>query len=487
MSSARMSNASLIISLLLLLNGCTVYSAVDRAAAPLAMPDGFSTDQSEGTIDAHAAGNRWWTRLADDALDAFVDHVLSQNLDLAGAYTRVAQAEATRRAAGAGGQPQVSIGFNPSGAYSGAFESGGSAGQTNVPLTASLDYEFDVWGKYRHQRTAAAFDAAAARLDVESTAQRVVGDVVSAWLDRSEQLALGALIEAQLKNTRTLLRVIELRFANGQAGAADVLAQRQQVAALESQLPPITGRVKVSEHRLAILAGQPPGTAVAGFAEGLPAPPPLPRLGIPGELLRRRPDIRAAERRVAAADHRVGVAVADRYPSFRVGLSMGFGADTLTNFFKQWIVNLSAAIAAPLLDGGRRSAEVERANAQTHELLTIYAKTILAALGEVEDAVAQERAQRALLVKLDLQVEVAALSLKTAEASFREGQGDFTAVLGAQQSVLSVQQSRLSASRRLLTLRTSLYRALGGDWSAELAPVAPPVLKAEPTTPKASR
>ena len=450
--------------------GCAVHTAVRDVAPPLDLPGAWSERLGEGALP-----ERWWEALGDGELTTLVDKVLAQNLDLRRGWARLAQARAAVVQAGSGLMPQVRADFSPQVSYLSNIEKGRAVETTRLPLTASFDHELDIWGKVRSQRNAAQMDAAAARGDLEATAQALVGQLVGAWMDRAEQRALRGLLLEQERVAQTFLTLVQLRFGQGQAGAADVLQQRQQVASLRAQLPLVEARIALAEHRLAVLCGEPPQTPVPGQAAAMPALPPPPAIGLPSDLLRRRPDVRAAERRVVAADHRVGVAVADRFPSLRVGLTLGPSAGSWADFFSQWVTTLVGAISAPLVDGGRRSAEVRRTEAQRSELLTAFAQILLTALREVEDAIAQERQQRVYLGELAGQLELARQTVQQAESSFALGQTTFLQVLTALQAMQRIEQSVVSARRQLVGYRVQLYLALGGTWPSALSAPAGPL------------
>ena len=286
------------------LSGCTVYEARRSVAPPVHVPSSFANrptahPSAVEALTPAALPDRWWEELGDPELSDFVDRVLSESLDLQAAWARLAGARARIDVAGAGESPQVGASFAPSASYLTDFESGRFMESKQLPLTISIDHELDLWGRVRSQRNAAELDAAAARLDVERTAQALVGQIAGAWLDRAEQRALKALLAGQIETADAFVEVVRLRFQTGQAGAADVLQQQQQVAALRAQLPLIDARIALADHRLALLAGQAPGAELPSGGDLLPPLPATPQVGVPADLLRRRPDIAAAESRYA--------------------------------------------------------------------------------------------------------------------------------------------------------------------------------------------
>ena len=461
--------------IMLVLSGCTVHQAVREVAPPVEMPAEWAR-AVPSEVGAEALPERWWSSLGDEQLNSFVDRVLEQNLDLRQAWARLDQARASLAKTGAAQGVDLSLSSDPSVSYLGPTDASGHQESTQVGAKATASYEIDLWGKTRSRVGAAEMEAAAAAAEVEATAQRLVGRIVDTWLARAEQRALRSLLGEQIETAQTYLQLVKLRFGQGQATATDLLQQEQQVVSLRAQIPLVDARIEVYDHQLAVLGGQPPTAEIPPGPAAVPGAPPAPAPGVPSGLLRRRPDVKAAERRVAAADHQVGAAVADRYPSLRIGVSGGLQGSSLAGFFDQWIVNLVGSLSASLWDGGARAAEVERAEARRSELLASFASVVLNAVREVEDALALERRQREYLLEHDRQLELANAALDQARAGFRDGQTEAFQVLGALQSV----QSALNARRQLLGYRVDLYLALGGTWSNELEAPATSLTLAAP-------
>ncbi|MFT6400515.1 MAG: outer membrane protein TolC, partial [Bradymonadia bacterium] len=241
--------------------------------------------------------------------------------------------------------------------------------------------------------------------------------------------------------------------------------QRQQVAALESQLALLDAAEDTAGHRISVLQGFFPDPEATGVETALPALPPVPGVGVPADLLVRRPDVEAARIRAESADARLAGAIADRLPSLRLSGSAFFQATSLSNLFDQLLWSVTAGLTAPLFDGGRRGAEVERNRAVVDERIHAYLNTLLTSALEVENALALERAQSAFLAELDTQLEIAADTLLLARDQYREGVADYLRVLTAIGTLQQLEQSRLNAVRQQLAYRIQLYRALGGGWS----------------------
>ena len=277
-----------------------------------------------------------------------------------------------------------------------------------------------------------------------------------------------ALLEEQLETSQKLLEVIEVRFSNAGATAVDVYQQREQLASVRAQIPPAREGLALLEHQLAVLLGEAPGHPSPTGLENLPVLPPLPETGVPADLIRNRPDLRAAIRRIGAADHRLAIAIADRYPSLRLSAEAGHQDSSLKYLFRDWIWNLTASITGPIVDAGRRKAEVERNRAVLQERLLDFEKTGLTALREVEDALVQEYHQQQLIDELDKQRALARSAYEAGRSRYLSGVGNFLTVLTEIQALQRVERSLISARKTLIDRRIALCQALGGTWTQNL-------------------
>jgi outer membrane protein TolC len=205
----------------------------------------------------------------------------------------------------------------------------------------------------------------------------------------------------------------------------------------------------------------------------LPVLPPLPASGVPLEALRARPDVRAAELQLTAADHRLAVAIADRYPSLSLSAAAGGQAESFSDVLDQWFLNLAANLLAPVFDGGRRAAEADRNRAVVEERFYAWESALLAACAEVEDGLVAERGLDQTNRILGTQLELAEASLERSRALYVNGLTDYLTVLTALQSLQNLQRQAISTRQELLANRISLHIALGGSWSGSLEPPTP--------------
>ncbi len=456
----------------LLTAGCTLHNVDTSPRGDVEVPAGFKSRAGAGTLDT---ANRWWLVFNDPQLNALVETTVTNNLDIRRAWARLSQARAIARQSGAAAFPQVeaSLGLGVSQAVNPLKDVPGEDHFTHVGsygLSIGVGYEVDLWGRVSSVKNAASYDIAAARQDVSALALVMASQAVEAWMSIAEAKAQLDLIAAQKALNETYLKLLEERFKYGQADSVSIFQQRQALARSTAQVPLIRSRITLLKYQLAVIQGRPAGTFSAEPTAALPELPAPPATGLPAEVLKNRPDVRAAQTRIVAADYRVGAAIADQYPALRLSGSTGLQSTDIAEFITSWIWNLLGNLVAPLFDGGRRAAEVERTKAVVTDLVHAYGNTILTALKEVEDALVQEAHQRQYLTRLRTQDGLAAATLREARVRYLEGGGDYLSVLTALASKQSVELKLLAAERALITYRVALYRALGGSWPSEIRP-----------------
>lgn len=453
--------------------GCgAVHRAERYPDSPLPVPARFAGNVATSSV----ATGRWWASFRDEGLNASIGRMFAGNLGLRQAFAVIDQAKATLRSARAGGWPQITYDVNVAQSRSifnfgggGPSPQGGAFGVTQNQFNASLaaSYEVDLWGRVRSLNRSARATLDATRHDLEALAMSLSALTADAWYGLIESRAAEALVRSQIETNRTQLELVELRFRQGLATALDVFQQRQAVAASTGLLPNIVGAQRLFENQIGVLVGRTPG-GVVDAPHALPTLPPLPALGVPAAVLAQRPDVQAAQARVAAADFSVGAAIADRFPAIRLTASGGTRSFEFEDMFENWFWNLLGGLAGPLFDGGRRAAEVERNRAVLEGQLAAYADTVLAALYDVENAFVQEVSARRTLAEIAKQRALAASTWREARARYLNGLSDYLPVLTALQALQRLEQSELSARRTVISRRIQLHRALGGSWMSEI-------------------
>lgn len=462
------------VAVLTALLGACAPKAV-QVAPPAEMPKAFSR---EGDAPLR---QKWWTAFEDEKLNALMAEALEGNFTLRSAWDRLDQANAAAAKSAAPLLP----GLDGSAGYSHTGRRATTAGRANTTwadswsLGLSMSYEVDLWGRVRSTVDAAQLDARASAEDLHAAGVTLTGQVAAAWYRLVEQREQYELLGEQIATNKQYLEVITLRFRRGQVGATDVLQQQQLVEKIQGERVQVASAIEVLEHQLAILLGKPPGAELPTSAASIPAPPPLPAPGLPADLVRRRPDVRAAELRVRAADRRTAAAIADQFPKLGLTLKAETSAEFVRDLFDNWLASVAANLAAPLFDAGLRRAEVERTKAVVSERLNTYGQTVLTSLKEVEDALVQEARQRQYVASLARQLELARKATEQTRENYLQGSADFTRYLTTLLSYQQLQRTHLQARRDLVLFRIDLHRALAGGWDLprtppEQAPAAGP-------------
>ncbi len=428
--------------------------APPRPELPLQAPPPFSASGSA------TQGAEWWTEFHDADLNERIEGALESNFSLLGAWERLSEARAIVRVERAALFPQVD-----GTAGAGVRDGSDVDDETELSLGLGASYEVDLWGRVRASVDAERLRAAATAADYRAAAITLTGEVASAWYQLAEARSQITLIGSQIETNETVLDVLEKRFAVGQSGSADVLRQRQLVEATREQLVVARARLEVLEHLLAVLEGRPPqGSGMVAQPDGLPRVPEVPATGLPSELLARRPDVQAALLRIEAADQDVAEAVRDQYPRIDLVAAVSTTAENPSGLFDRWLASLAAQLVAPLYDGGRRRAEVERQAAARRGLLAEYGQVTLTAFQEVEDALVQERYQVERIARLEAQLTLAESTYEQLRTQYLNGSADFIDTLTSLREGQQLERDVLSARLDRVLFRISLYRALAGGF-----------------------
>jgi len=430
------------------------------------LPESFSIKKALPDPDQH-----WWKNLNDDQLNSLVNEALSGNQSLQSYWARFQKAQAQARKAGADLRPSLE-------AEAGAFytkirtaEESSTVENENYSLGLVASYEVDLWGRIRATHEEALLNAEASREDLNTAAITISAEVTRLWVGILSQRLQRQLLEQQLAANKTYLELVELRFRRSLATALDVFQQRQLVYRVEAQLPLVEMQERMLEYQLAVLLGRMPEQVPVISRRDLPVLDAVPAAGIPVQLLDNRPDITAALRRLEASDQALAAARADRLPALRLTGSAAYDSDDFDELFDNWMINLGAALAAPLVDGSRRKAEVDINRAEVQQQLADYRQVILDAVREVEDALLSEKKTREHIRALQNQLLTAKSALKEAGTRYLNGLNDYLPVLTQLLSVQNLETDLIRRNEDLLIARISLYRAIGGTWVDELTPL----------------
>lgn len=449
--------ALLLAILAILLSGCSM--ATQDLKTPLAVPAQFSESGTSPLPD------KWWESFEDPVLSGLIDETLANNFSLKTAWDRLSQVEAVARGQGSDLFPTLDVEAGTS--RTRLLGDGQTSKDHSYSLGLAASYELDLWGRVRSSRDAAAFEAKAEREDLRAAALTLSAEVANTWYQLVEQYGQLDILNEQIVTNDQVLELVTLQFRTGQVGIADMLQQRQLVESNRGEKAQALARAKVLEHQLAILLGYPPKQKVAPEVTALINLPPMPKPGLPAELIQHRPDIRSAYFSVQAADSDLAAAIADRFPRLSLVARVDVSGAHTRDLFDNWLATLAANLVAPIIDGGLRKAEVDRTRAAAAEALHTYGQIILDALGEVEDALAQEQHQRDFIASLDKQLKLAGQVIERVRDRYLQGTMDYQRVLDALLSQQALQRSLLTARRDLVQHRIDLCRALGTGWTLE--------------------
>jgi len=404
----------------------------------------------------------WWTVFQDPTLESLVQRAVQSNLDLKVAESRIRQARAARAIAASGLGPTLDL--------SAAAQRRRAAGVTANQYQTGFDagWEVDLFGGVRRGTEAADADLQAsveARRDVLVT---LAAEVAREYVDlRTSQQRID-IAQQNLKAQQHTADLTRQRFEGGFASGLDVANADSQVATTASQIPLLEAAARQSVYNLSVLLGREPGALVEELSPASPVPPAPPSVpvGVPSDLLRRRPDIRAAEANIHADTARIGVATADLFPKFTLNGSIGFSASDLGSWFnpagRSWSVG--PAVSWNLFNTGRTQSNIELQEAFQEESFIAYRQTVLAALQEVENALIasakEEEHRKELVSAVAANRKAVDLSIKL----YTEGLTDFLNVLNAQRSLYGSEDALAQSTSTVSTDLVALYKALGGGW-----------------------
>jgi len=347
---------------------------------------------------------------------------------------------------------------------------GTAAGSGELGLRGAASYEVDLWGKNSAKAKSGRLDAAGAGADVDAAAITLVAEIVQDWLRLSALREEEALLNRQIAINKDVMELQQARFAGGIGSALDVLQQKEILARVRAQLPDVQADQVLVLNRLAVLTGRSPAEFSRPEKTALPEFLPLPAAGVPSLLLEARPDIRAAWVRVSAADWAKEAAAADRLPGVNLTANYLTSGAAFSGLFANWALTLAASLALPVMDGGERVAETARQQAVADERFQTYRETVLNALREVEDALAQNKYQADKITAVEDQLDASRNALAQAQISYMNGGTDYLSVLNGLLNVQNLERQLVQARRDLSLYRVALYRALGGQGWADAAP-----------------
>ncbi|OGP69114.1 MAG: RND transporter [Deltaproteobacteria bacterium RBG_13_60_28] len=425
----------------------------------------------------------WWQAFNDPILTTLVQWAQNSNLDLQQAEARIRQARAARGVAGAPLWPQVdssalyqkSQGSSEAGGGGAIATAGGIRELFQVGLDAS--WELDIFGGTRRNIEAATADLRAAVEDRRDVLITLVGDVGTNYISLRGFQQQVVIARNNLEAQKKTARITHKRFEAGFIGRLDVANADAQVATTEAQIPVLESSAQAAIYSLGVLLGREPAVLARELTTATPIPPTPPEVpvGLPSDILRRRPDIRRAEAQLHAATARIGVATADLFPKFFLTGSLGVSGSDLTklgNVANSKFWSFGPSVTWPIFAGGRILWNIKVQDALQEQALLTYQKTVLTALKDVETALVayakEQEHRRSLAEAVASNRQAVDLSMKL----YLAGKTDFLNVLTAQRSLYLTEDALTQSTRSLATNLIALYKALGGGW--EKGDNAPP-------------
>lgn len=460
-----MSRVALSAALLCLLTGCNLaplYKAPTTAPPPAAFKE--VGPWTPATPSESMQRGTWWTILNDPQLDALQQGLERTPPRLAAAVARLDQALALTRRARSDLAPQVAI--SASAVRQRTLTVDGSPVTRNVGAAgASVRYELDFWGRVRNTVAAEDADADAAHNDLAVAKLGLQVELADNYLRLRSMDSQIALLNDAIASYSAALELTTVRLEGGAASEADVARASTQLAAARAQREERMADRALYEHAIAALVGEQASVFAIAAQVGLPRPVPVP-VTTPSALLQRRPDVAAAERRVAAANARIGVARAAYFPSISLGLSGGLSSsagDLLSASHRVWALGPVGALL-PLLDGGRRGAEVDRTRAEFEEASASYRQVTLDAFKDVEDQLTLMNRLATASAQQEAASQAAIRANDIADILYKEGAADYLQVVVAQTTRLQNQSAAIDLHARRLIASVDLVRSMGGSW-----------------------
>lgn len=459
-----------------LLAGCAVGPDYHRPDMPL--PDRYQSAMQQRSATRPASFAVWWEGFNDPLLSRLVSDALAQNLDIAQASARMAQARAGLGAATAALLPSGNISGQASRAYQSVetplgqvlsstpdYNRYGNAYETNL----NAGWEIDVFGGLRRGRQSALADYQASEAGVAATRLAVVAQTADIYITLRGLQARLAIAEAQVRTRQELLEKVQLLHSKGVAPEYQVRQSEGELAQVQATVPELLTGIDAAMNALDVMLGTPAGTHRTELTSAgtIPQAPLITSTGTPGDLLRRRPDIIVAERHLAASSARIGVAISEYYPKFSLSALLGSAtAVSGDNLFSSGASQSAGVLGLRwrLFDFGRINAQIDQAKGQEAEALAAYRLSVLRATEDVENAfsaLVNRENQTATLVKGEASL---ASARQSSFVAFRQGTASLIDVLHNDETLLQISDARAQAQTESARAAVATFRALGGGW-----------------------
>ncbi|MBS0192417.1 MAG: efflux transporter outer membrane subunit [Phycisphaerales bacterium] len=432
--------------------------------------DGLASKPNQEPLEI----SRWWREFNDEKLTELIGRAQQENLDVAVAIARIRQARAQVMIATGGLFPSVSLGASYQQARSplGGLGTGGNGRITNFyQVGFDASWELDVFGGIRRQIEAANANLDASFESRDDALVTMAGEIGTNYINLRGAQSQLAIARSNLEAQEQTLALTKERFDAGFVSALDVANAQAQVASTRSQVPVLEGQIRTSIYAIGVLLGEEPATLLAELTpqRQIPRAPSAVPVGIPSELLQRRPDIRRAEATLHAATAQIGAAIANLYPQFNIngsiGLQGGNAGDLGTIANHYWSYGPGANWL--VFDGGQTRGNIELQRGVTDEAFATYKQTVLVALRDTETALVNFTAEQKRRVSLAEAVEANKQAVDLSMQLYSNGRTDFLNVLVAQRQLFLSEDALAQSEANVSTNLVALYKALGGGWGVE--------------------
>ncbi|MCB1109779.1 MAG: efflux transporter outer membrane subunit [Chlamydiia bacterium] len=455
--------------LLLILTGCAVGPNYDTPIVTL--PENYGEPHEEEQVD-EVALKRWWTTFNDPLLDVFVHEALSQNYDLKIAVEKVNEVRALYQIEAAELYPKVDLTATEQrtrisqSLFDAPFM--GPPYQNLYKVGFDASWEIDIFGKRRREKEAAYYEYEAEVNSARDVYITLLSELASTYIEIRAYQQRIALAKKDIFIQKELLTLAESRFEAGLDSEIEPQEIRFSLEETEAVLPELQTNYRHAIHRMAVLLGKPPQMLQNDFEDvkAVPISTAAIPVGLPSDLLRRRPDIRQAERTLAAATANVGSAIADLFPRFSLLGSFGFESNRSNNWFKarsrSW--SFGPNMQWPILYFGRIRANIRAQNAKQQQALLNYEQTILTSLEDVENALVSYYKEDERVDRFEKQVNSASRTYELTRDRYLSGLVDFSALLDADRARVDAENNLVDSTQALSTNLVALYKSLGGEW-----------------------
>ena len=460
--------------IMLVLSGCATVGP-DYVRPDTSLPTTWHSELKGGLIADEMNPQTlaaWWSTLNDPELSSLIDRAVAGNLDVKQARARVREARARRGIAKAGLLPT----FDATGAITRNYSSTDSGtdkiSETSDLYTASFDanWEIDIFGGVRRSIEASQADLEASQEDLRDMLVSLLSEVAVNYIDLRKFQSLLAIAEGNIASQNETYQLTSWRYQAGLSDELSVQQARYNVEQTRAQLPTLRTGKEEALNRIAVLVGEEPGKVHNLLEKHVPVPviPSQLTAGVPADVLRNRPDVRRAERELAAQTARIGVATADLYPKFTLNGSIGF--ETLkvstVSTSQTWSLGGGPGISWALFKGGAIRQNIEVQSALQEQALIKYETAILSALEDVENALVAYGEEQSRRDSLQEAAQAAQKAVELAKYKYQSGLTDFYNVLEAERSLLTIQELLAQSNGTVGSNLVRLYKALGGGWTS---------------------